>query len=486
MTTPLDDEKIAAYVLGELDGIEREVVEAVLEGDTEMQRTVVGFRNVAQVLTEALAVANAPELSAAQRTAVLEDARETANEGKGRQKLRRDDRDRRYARRGVRLAFIGAVTLVLCVPALLLFDRISNLSQRDEMAAQLQAMNAELSKYRKEPRPAEHGWGYGGGGGFGGAMGGYGGNMAYFAPPTANLGRAAGQEYADDVREKMSALGYLDKDGDGVPNVYAQLGENFADVPNQTAAGVSAQPATPQGTAEEPIPDETAPQPYLIRTGMLFLECEDVRQSISQLTGMVTAANGYVSDLRESVDGLGRRSATIQVRVPADKLDGALQGIEALGRVVQRQVSTQDVSEEYVDTDARIRNLQKTEERLLDHLGKALLIESTLKIEQELTRVREQLERLEGRLRYLKNRIHFSTITVTIGETPKPLPVVPVESFSSGNVASAAIRSLIEFGRSLWARAIWIGVWSPVWLPCLLITALAIRFALRRIKRWFA
>lgn len=62
MTTPLDNEKIAAYVLGELDGIEREVVEAVLEGDTETQRTAAGFRNAAQVLTEALAVALRPRI----------------------------------------------------------------------------------------------------------------------------------------------------------------------------------------------------------------------------------------------------------------------------------------------------------------------------------------------------------------------------------------------------------------------------------------
>jgi hypothetical protein len=202
---------------------------------------------------------------------------------------------------------------------------------------------------------------------------------------------------------------------------------------------------------------------YLIKNVTLQLETDNAEEACKQLTAAAVAASGYVSNMQETMDGLGRRNITLQVRVPADKLDGTMQNIEALGRILNKQVSTQDVTEEYVDTDARVRNLKKTEERLLDHLSKTGQIENTLKIEQEMTRVREQIERMDGRLRFLSHNVRFSTINVTLSEKPKAEPVMPVETFSSGKVLSEAVRSLVAFSRALWIRAIWGVVWSPVW-----------------------
>jgi len=143
--------------------------------------------------------------------------------------------------------------------------------------------------------------------------------------------------------------------------------------------------------------------------------------------------------------------------------------LDAFGKVLNKQVNAQDVTEQYVDNESRIRNLSKTEERLLDHLSMTSMMENTLKIEAELNRVREQLELIQGRQRVLSHRVAFSSITVTFTEAPKAESVVPAQSFSIGKVSTEAVRSLVEFGRVFITKLIWAGVWIPVWAPILLV-----------------
>lgn len=214
---------------------------------------------------------------------------------------------------------------------------------------------------------------------------------------------------------------------------------------------------------------------YLIKNASLTIEVEDARESLQRLIAAVEGSGGYMGNLQENANALGRRSVTVQFRVPADQFDNALQGIEPLGKILNKNISTQDVTQEYVDTDSRTRNLKRTEERLLDHLNKSARLEDTLKLEQELTRVREEIEKLEGRLRFLSNRVRFSTVQVVLQEAPKAEPIVPAATFSTAKIATEAVRSLVDFGQRLWSKAIWVGVWSPVWLLLLAAAWLAFR-----------
>ncbi|MBM3290563.1 MAG: DUF4349 domain-containing protein [Candidatus Hydrogenedentes bacterium] len=213
------------------------------------------------------------------------------------------------------------------------------------------------------------------------------------------------------------------------------------------------------------LTDLAANQPdvYLIKNATVTIECDDARTATDSLVASLQAISAYVSNLNERVDALGRRTVTLQVRVPADKFDQSMTSLESLGRVLNKQVTTQDVTEEYVDTDSRTRNLKQTETRLLDHLNRAAQLEDILRVESELTRVREEIERLDGRLRFLKDRVSFSTISVTIQEKAKAEPIVPPQSFSTAKEFSEAARSLVEFLQRLWSRAIWIIVWLPVY-----------------------
>lgn len=243
-------------------------------------------------------------------------------------------------------------------------------------------------------------------------------------------------------------------------------------------AQTRSQPNAPSASLTPPAPDR-----YLIRNANLVIEVKDARVANDRLIAQVRAAGGYVSNLQENVDALGARTVTMQVRVPAKLFDSSMQELASLGKVMEKKVSAEDVTEEYVDTESTLRNFRKTEARLLDHLSRTGRLSDTLLIEKELTRVRQEIEQREGRLRFLAHRVEFSTIDLTLREEARSQATVPPESYSTGKEAATASRSLIEFLRSLWTMAIWVGIWAVVWLPLALLGFWIIRTALRQRPR---
>lgn len=215
----------------------------------------------------------------------------------------------------------------------------------------------------------------------------------------------------------------------------------------------------------------TASQPerYLIKTASITLEVKETKVAIDRLTQLIKDHKGYVSDLQEWTDELGNQSATVTFRVPASRFEDALNGVKALGKALSVQVNSEDVTEEYVDIDAQLRNLKRTEERLLGHLSRTGKLADTLAVERELSRVRQEIERLEGRLRFLSHRVAYCTLSVTLRQSARTQPLVPPETFSTGKVVSDAVRALVAFAQSLWAVVIWLAVWAVVWLPLAII-----------------
>lgn len=210
---------------------------------------------------------------------------------------------------------------------------------------------------------------------------------------------------------------------------------------------------------------QSEPDRYLIKNAVITVETAEVRGGAKQLAELAKAEQGYVSDSHEAVDGIGSRSVTMTVRVPAVQFENTTLRIEALGKIQDKQVTAEDVTEEFVDTTARTRNLKKSEERLLVHLTHTGKLSDTLAIENELTRVREEVEKTEGRLRFLGHRIAYSTFNVTFRETAHAQTITPAETFSSGKIATDAGRNLIGFLQSVWGCVIWLGIWAIVWLP---------------------
>ena len=274
-------------------------------------------------------------------------------------------------------------------------------------------------------------------------------------------------------------------------NSHAMSGNADSASPTQETKAALGIPAAAGGaTKAEESPkltlakyQQSEPDRYLIKNATMSVETADVRGGAKQLAEMAKSIQGYVSDSHEAVDGIGSRSVTMTVRVPYQQFESATLRIEALGKVQDKQVSAEDVTEEFVDTTARTRNLKKSEERLLNHLTHTGKLSDTLEIETELTRVREEIEKTEGRLRFLAHRIAYSTFNVTFRETPHAQTVTPAESFSSGKTATDAGRSLIVFLQSVWSIAIWLGIWAIVWLPPAALIVWSIRRERQRNRR---
>lgn len=217
-----------------------------------------------------------------------------------------------------------------------------------------------------------------------------------------------------------------------------------------------------------PVAD-VEPDRYLIKNATVSVEVRDVRAVTASVIGGAKSRNGYISDLHETVDALGQRSVTFVVRVPAREFDTFLQGFEAQGKILDREVTAEDVTEAFVDTGSKLHNLHATEARLLSHLSRTGKLSDTLLVEQEINRVREAVDQLTGRLRFMAHRIAYSTFNVTVHETPHAQAITPPETFSAGKVISDSARSLIGFGQNALTVVIWLMMWSVVWLPPALI-----------------
>lgn len=181
-------------------------------------------------------------------------------------------------------------------------------------------------------------------------------------------------------------------------------------------------------------PTTTDPLDRLIlRTGQASIEVDSLEAGMARLRQLAQRAGGFVADaaVRSGRDQL--RQATLELKVPSARFDELTEGLQPIGRLEFVNVSAEDVSEEFVDLTARAANGRRLEERLVELLrtrtGK---LQDVLTVERELARVREEIERIEGRLRYLKASAQLSTLSVSLHE---PMPIVATQG--RGPIAEA-------------------------------------------------
>ena len=181
----------------------------------------------------------------------------------------------------------------------------------------------------------------------------------------------------------------------------------------------------------------------VIQTAHLTLQVEKMDLAVDQLQQLVKECHGFIQNSNMFRQDSGR-GAHYTLRVPVTGFDKVLTRLEKLGDVQAKGTTGQDVTEEYVDVDARRRNLIRQEERLLTILDQAKTVEDILKVEGQLERVRGEIEALTGRLRYLDNRVELSTINVELQERPHSVTMVqlPDEKGLSVRLARALTSSI--------------------------------------------
>ena len=206
----------------------------------------------------------------------------------------------------------------------------------------------------------------------------------------------------------------------------------------------------------------------VIYTGSMRLRVESVKQSHDAVARIAREAGGYVAESSFSSEQ-GPAYATITIRVPSLGLGKVVDRIAALAtKLLDQQLGSEEVTQEYVDLTSRKRNLEREEERLLDLLKRAGKIRDLLEVEQTVARVRGEIETISGRMRYLEDRVAYSTLTVTL-EGPQPALTTGGPAWTPKDVWLQALRSLRETGHALATMGIWIGVFIPVWVPLLLV-----------------
>ena len=177
-------------------------------------------------------------------------------------------------------------------------------------------------------------------------------------------------------------------------------------------------------TARSELPPITRPDAtsMIIRTATALVEVDSLENAVAELKQLAARVGGYVANTGMEVGRNRLRQAVIEIKIPANHFDDVLSGLKPIGKLESVNVNAQDVGEEYVDVTARIENAKRLERRLIDLLAtRTGKLKDVLDVEQELARVREEIERYQGRVRYLQAHAATSTLTVTIHE---PVPVV--------------------------------------------------------------
>jgi hypothetical protein len=203
----------------------------------------------------------------------------------------------------------------------------------------------------------------------------------------------------------------------------------------------------------------------LVKTGYISLEVNDITEAMAGATRVANELEGYVV----SSDKSGDKDITygrIAIRVPSDRFDEALDRLRKLAvKVTDESTATQDVTEEYTDLQAQLRNLEATEAQYLELLKKAEKVEDILAVQRELSNVRGQIEQIKGRIQYLERTSDMALIEVNLQKT-KPIGGT---GWNALETLKSAIRGLAAFGKALANIFIWLAIFSPVWIIILVV-----------------
>jgi Domain of unknown function (DUF4349) len=207
----------------------------------------------------------------------------------------------------------------------------------------------------------------------------------------------------------------------------------------------------------------------VIKTAQISLQVESVSNAEAAVRAKVQELGGYVVKAENSGSDESM-TAQITFRVPAQRFDESLAGLQGLAKkVLSRTVSGDDVTEEFVDLQSRLRNLEATRDRLATFLDKSTTVDEALKVNESLSQIQGEIEQVKGRTEYLKQSAALSTITVSLSPVPAVSPLIEEDGWQPLTVARSALRDLIELGQGLVNILIVLLVWTPLWLPLVLL-----------------
>ena len=243
------------------------------------------------------------------------------------------------------------------------------------------------------------------------------------------VGRRAGYAAADSA-------------GAGQPRADRRIGFDAQGRPLPT----SLDEVTVTGVASElpPVTPTDVAANMIIRTATASIEVDSLEPAVAMVHQLAERVGGYVGGQGVETGRNQLRQAFIEVKIPAARFNEVIGGLKPIGKLESVNVAAQDVGEEFVDVTARMDNARRLERRLIDLLAtRTGKLKDVLDVEQSLAQVREEIERYEGRIRYMQAHIAMSTLNVTLHE---PLPVVGTAGRSVlGEAFAQAWRNFVGF-----------------------------------------
>lgn len=289
-----------------------------------------------------------------------------------------------------------------------------------------------------------------------------------------------------------------------IGNTFSTINRSLSSVGGQPGvSGQSSGPAAaPTGHSAVPLPTvgtgAALPQgaPYqnqkIVKNADIRLLVKDTDRALDGVSQAVTDVQGYVISSRtwyQDYNGKNYKYATLTIGVPVDQFETAMRRLRSLAvQVLDENASGEDVTNQYVDLQSQVTNLEATRDRIKGFLDQATSVDDVLRIDLELSRVEAQIEQLKGQMNYLSSRSAFSTITINLEPqlpkientptpAPTPTPVAALGPWDADKTMRQATYTLVSAYRLLADFLIWLFVvivpivgapalliWLAVWL----------------------
>ena len=216
----------------------------------------------------------------------------------------------------------------------------------------------------------------------------------------------------------------------------------------------------------EPVDRARVPErkPQLIKRAQMSIVVPSVRETLDRISNLVRVEGGDLLSLQENLpgDNRSRRVASLQVRVPQERLDATLKAFAAMGEVENQSIQAEDVSQQLVDFQARLRNLRKSETMVLQIMERSGSVGEVLEVSRELSNIRDSIERIDAQLKSLQVRVAYSTIDLNVSE---PVAAISKPSPSFGirvqEAWGGATQAFVSISLGLLGFCIWLMVLSP-------------------------
>jgi hypothetical protein len=234
-------------------------------------------------------------------------------------------------------------------------------------------------------------------------------------------------------------------------------------------------------------PVTVVPERKVVRNAEMTIEIESPVEAQRKLASVAESHGGFVvtSESRQDSRAGGSHSAQVvalEMRVPSAQFDAVLNAARGVGgRVREEKIAGKDVTEEYIDLEARLRAQRALETQILEIMKRAQRVSDALEVNAQLAQVRSEIERLEGRRRFLENQSSLSTIKITL---EPPAPLVSAETTGFFTNVRAAFGDGLDFAAALLVGLVRVVVTLlPVAVLIFLPAGLALRFAWRKLRR---